>query len=144
MPTPKVDSQRAAQIIALADQFGDKQAAKMSGVSTRTIERYRARALRDVGLAALVDSKRSELIAHTKHWADEADEFMSDALAAMRNKLAEADLRDVAGAYKIVGEMTLAREVLSIDDDESDDIRETEAHRAAERESSGEETEAIH
>jgi predicted HAD superfamily phosphohydrolase len=116
--TRRLDSERAAKVIAAADQFGIEKAARLFGISPRTVERYRARLEFDPELSGLVDNKRQELLAKTKHWAEEADEFMSEALQVMRQKLPKAELRDVVGAYKIVGELTLTRQALQIDDDE--------------------------
>jgi len=118
MAKPNVDLNRAAQAIALSDQFGDEEAARILGVCTRTIRRYRERSERDPELSRAVHDNRKELLAKTKHWAEEADEFMSEALMTMRDKLSDADLRDISTAYKVVGEMTLTRQALMIDDDE--------------------------
>lgn len=112
MPSPTFNRERAAQVLVLAEQFGDAKAADIAGLNPKTIGRYRKRIEADAQLSELVAEKREELLKHTRHWAEEADEFMSEAIKVMRSKLQDADLRDVAGAYKIVGEMTLARDAL--------------------------------
>ncbi len=127
MAAPRLDSERAAQVIAAADQFGVEKAAKLFGIATRTVERYRARLELDPELSVRVDNKRQELLAKTKHWAEEADEFMSEALTVMRQKLPAAELRDVVGAYKIVGELTLTRQALMIDEDDDEPVRNPES-----------------
>jgi hypothetical protein len=127
MPSPTFNRERAAQVLVLAEQFGDARAADIAGLNPKTIGRYRKRLEADAQLSELVAEKREELLAKTKAWTAEADEFMVEALRVMRQKLPTAELRDVAGAYKIVGEMKLAREaLLDGGDDELDGDREGE------------------
>jgi hypothetical protein len=121
MANPKFNQERAAQVIATADQFGDEHAARVFGISKRSVERYRARLESCPELSAVVDENRQALLARTRHWADEADSFMASCLTTMELKMPDATLGEIAHAYKTVGEMTLTRQALMIDDEPPSD-----------------------
>lgn len=109
---PNYEPERAAAIVAEAMYVGDKAAAKRWHVSVRTVERYRARVAADATLAALVERKTKAL---ETEWTQEAVAFLRTGLRKLR-ELAEDckvdQIRDVAGAIKIVGELQVVREAL--------------------------------
>ena len=118
MARPTLDREKAARILALADQAGDVEAAKHFGVSTKSISRYRARVLTDPELSRLVAEKKREFEAASSGWAEDAAGFMSRAIRKLDTLVAQApalpgSIREVAGAIKIVGELDITRKVLS-------------------------------
>ena len=97
----------------LAAQFGDQYACDVMRISLRTLQRYRERAPSDPDVAEALMEHKAVYAHHTAEWASAASAFLHEALAQMRAKLAGAELKDVAAALKIVGELAIAREVLA-------------------------------
>src|SRR4051812_43064420 len=96
-------------------------------MSTRTVERYRARMAGDKELAAAVREKNASI---QHDLAVMRISFLRKALAEMETKLPKASLYEVAGAVKIVGEL---HQVAMAVDDERPDSPDPEAAEAAGR-----------
>jgi hypothetical protein len=115
MPAPKFDTERAAKVLALALTAGDSEAAKHFGISAKSVSRYRQRSLTDASLSALVFEKTREFRAASEGWAEDAAGFMSRAIRKLDTLVGQAgvdQIRDVAGAIKIVGELDITQKVL--------------------------------
>lgn len=112
MPAAALDPARIATMLADADLTSDEVAAKRHGVSVRTLWRHRARLRQDPALAARVSEKRLALEAD---WAEERRTFLKAGLAKLNELVALAgvdQIRDVAGALKIVGDLELVTNAL--------------------------------
>jgi len=96
------DPDRAALILVDAMALGDRSASRKWGVSTRTVERYRARMSSDPALADLVREKKRGT---ERELAEMRIAFMREALSVLSEKIRSANVRSVAGALKIVGEL---------------------------------------
>lgn len=111
-----VDHERVALVLADALVLGDRPAARKWGISERTVRRYRAQSATDPALAASVREK-NEGIRHDLATLRVA--FLREAIDAMRAKLKDGSLHEVAGAVKIVGELHQTASV--VDDERPDD-----------------------
>lgn len=122
------DLERISGILAEDAIHGIRQAAARSGVTERTIRRYRKKAEEDEVLSARVREKKVALL---KGWQDEAIRFMHKCLAKMAELVEDAtaeQLRDVNGSAKIVGELLVANGVLGGGQSEPDS--QSAAHAA--------------
>lgn len=82
------------------------------GVSTKTLERWKARCSSDQKLAAVVSKKKN---AQREEWEDEAVRFMRRGLRKLDelvDKAAVTDMRNVSGAIHLVGNLLVASGVL--------------------------------
>jgi hypothetical protein len=98
----RVNAKRIARAVADAQEVGAANAAAKHGLSQRSIERYSAKLKRKV--AAAGGEKRPMLAVF--------DEFLREAVEALREKLAEADAYQTAGAIKIVGDLRIGEVAL--------------------------------
>ena len=130
MARPIFDREKAAKILALADQVGDIEAAKHFGVSTKTICRHRSRVLSDPELSRLVAERKRELEAASVGWAEDGARFMSAAIRRLVELLPLSGMREVAGAIKIVGELDITRKVLNGDEQPGSDSEGPETEEA--------------
>jgi hypothetical protein len=108
-----IDRERLSSILAEDAIHGIRIAAARAGVTERTLFRYRKRLDNDDELSELVSQKKARLL---KEWEGEAIRFMHKCLAKMGQLVEDAtveNLRDVNGAAKIVGELMVAKGVLS-------------------------------
>lgn len=112
---PQLTEQEAARLVADALSVGKRQAATNWKVSVRTVERHLAASLADPATAQLVAKK---LEATDGEWRDVAVEFLRKGIAklgALIDQAGTGQIRDVAGAVKIVGELQVVREALGVD-----------------------------
>ena len=111
---PNFNSERAAMILADASVMGDAAAAAKWDVSDKTVRNYRARASNNPDFAALYRKKQLSI---SSAWSEDAGRFLGKALAKLEKLVEQADdpkyIHDVAGAIKVVGELRIAKEVLS-------------------------------
>ena len=115
MARPRLDRERAAQVLALAHQSSDQEAAKHFGITVRSVQRYRELAQTDGDLAAAFAEKNAKLEAAAGDWAEAAVDFMLTGIQKLKELVGKAEvanLRDVTGAVKIVGELDITRKVL--------------------------------
>lgn len=110
------DPERVACVLADAFVLGDQAAARKWSMSTRTVERYRVLAKTDPKLSAAV-AERNATVQHDLSVLRVA--FLRDALQALRDKLPDGTLYEVAGAIKIVGE--LHQTALMVSDERPDE-----------------------
>lgn len=119
MPRPKFDAELASRALALADFWrSDVRAAQELGISARSVQRYRAQSATDPVLAGLVAIKKSELDAESRNWAPVAMASLRSMVEKLDYLVQQADktqIRDVAGAIKIVGDLELVRSQLQIE-----------------------------
>lgn len=112
---PQLTEQEAARLVADALSVGKRQAATNWKVSVRTVERHLAASLADPATAQLVAKK---LEATDAEWRDVAVKFLRRGIAKLGTLIDQAgtdQIRDVAGAVKIVGELQVVREALGVD-----------------------------
>jgi hypothetical protein len=104
----RLSVKRVTAALADAVTLGDAEACKKHGISSGSLKRYRAKMR-----PALIhgDPKIKPPIDSLY------EDFLREAIQAMREKLPEGRLFEVAGATKIVGELRLAGLVLGEDDD---------------------------
>jgi len=112
-----VNRERVAQILVEALHNGDSEASRKFGVSIRTLQRYRRRLHTDRELSQIVALKKT---AFEQMWLEDATQAIREAIRFLQRAAVEADPTDpnaihaVAGALKILAEVSLTREVLSV------------------------------
>ncbi len=112
MARDQFNRERAARILAEAACIGDKKAAERNGVSDRSIRNYRLRMETDAELSALFQTKKKLI---ETEWRQEAITFLRTSIAKLGDMVQAADntqIREVAGAIKLVGELALMKDVL--------------------------------
>lgn len=108
--------ERAATVLAEAAFTNDPTASQRHGISLRTLERYRSRLRTDEKLAAFVAAKK---VALEREWANELAPAIREAIHFLQRAAREADPGDpnaihaVAGALKILSEVSMTREVIN-------------------------------
>lgn len=111
----KLTPEQVAQLVADSLTVGTAAAAHAWKVSPRTVERYRAKVEAGGPLTASVAKK---LEATNSEWRDVAVSFLRRGIAKLGTLIDQAgtdQIRDVAGAVKIVGELQVVREALGVD-----------------------------
>lgn len=94
--------EKALELAIDAHELRDqKRAAKKHGVSQPTVSRAVTQVANSPELNAIALAKKKELAEALQ--LDRLN-FLKDAIAEMRIKIPDSDLRDVAGAYKIVAD----------------------------------------
>lgn len=105
--------ERIARIVAEADLAPvSTEVAKRHGISYRSLMRYQERARSDASLAALVAQEKAAL---GEDWRRDAIEFIRTAFRRLTELSKEAkveNIRAIAGAVKVTGELLTVREVL--------------------------------
>jgi hypothetical protein len=113
------DYERAAEAVALSDFYrSNDRAANECGIAIRTLERYRAQTRTDRTLADRVAAKKAELDKSSKDWAPVAMATLRSMVEKLDSLVQQADktqIREVAGAIKIVGDLELVRSHLQAD-----------------------------
>jgi hypothetical protein len=97
-----------------AAYFGDKAAADRYGVTMRSVENYRARLVTDTELVAFFAIKKQEF---EDKWADELPAAIRASIRflakAANEVMVTADtIHSIAGALKILADVTLTKQVL--------------------------------
>lgn len=113
------DPDAVARVVTDSEHLGVERAAKKHGTSKRTVERYRSVAKGDANVAALVAAKKKSI---DDDWRNEAVAFLKAAtekLGVLVSMAGPEQIREVAGAIKIVGELTVAKDVLGADGEQS-------------------------
>jgi hypothetical protein len=111
---PSFDRRRAARILADAAMMGDAKAAERWGVTDRSILNWRQRLENDDELAqAFVEELRKA----EEDWRSERLKFLRLGLSKLTELVGKADgphdIRSVAEAVKVVGELQVASDVLN-------------------------------
>lgn len=112
---PSFNCERAAIILVEAAFFGDKPTARKFGVTTRTIQNYRQRLEEDDELSAFFTIKKQRF---EDEWADELPAAIRASIRFLARAAQEANPMDpnvihsVAGALKILADVTLTKQVL--------------------------------
>lgn len=111
MATPRIDPDVLAQVVLDAQVLGVDAAAKRHKLSRKTVQRYCDRAASSPELSRAVSEKKAPLVAS---WV-EATEAARQRILARVLALAETsdELRDVAGALKIVTDAHIAERVVA-------------------------------
>lgn len=120
--SPTLPKERAAQLVSESDCKApgetDEDICKRFGVSTKTLERWRKRLAADPEWSSVVERKKLEA---SKGWEQERLRFLRDSIRKMGKLVQEAtvaDLRQVAGAIKIVGDLHSLSRALGTDQDD--------------------------
>lgn len=108
------DTERAATILVEAAYKGDKAATAEWGLTTRTLRNWRQRLNTDAAFAELFRQKRAAV---EKDWAQDAPQAIRAAIAfiqraAANGKTTPAMVHAVAGAMKLLADVTLTKQVL--------------------------------
>lgn len=112
MAAPTFDRDRALRILLDAFDLGDRKAAEHWKVSERTIRNYRERLAGDPELAGAFQQKRAEL---ERDWRQARRRALRSGITRLEQLIQEAgvkQLRDVAGAVKILGDLEVVAGVL--------------------------------
>ncbi len=129
MPLPERDNQRAARALADAHFMTDGQAARKHGISSKSLQRYRAALEKDTSLSTLYLQCLDE-IAH-RDWADELSQTLTTALRKIGAKLEAVEADTLTDITHLVG---LTRELMELElsrkyaehetrgDDQADDL----------------------
>jgi hypothetical protein len=99
--------ERAAELIVEAATLGDKVTCEKSGVSLRTLQRWRGAVARDADLARLVADKKAKVEAG---WADKIPGALREAIDFLARAAKDADPKDPAAIHAIAGAMKLLSE----------------------------------
>jgi len=147
MPAP-ADPDFIARVLIEASILGDEAAAARYNISVRTVERYRAKLAADPRLAAFVAGKKK---ASEAEWAHGLASALKGNIDFLNRASAQADpsspeaIHAVAGALKILAEVSLASKMLDVRLAERSRAEAEEARSAsADEEDSDEEAEAVH
>jgi hypothetical protein len=90
---------------------------KRYGVSLKTLQRARAQCATDVALSDLVRKKKSD---RARGWRDNRLRFLRNAIDKLDSLVSAAtgeQIREVAGAIKIVGDLESLSRALGVEDD---------------------------
>lgn len=112
MAAPNLNLERVAVIIVDAFALGDATAAAKWKISKRTVERYRARMTTDRELSRLVTEKKKAVEAD---WSAARVRFLRKTISKLEALVDQAgpeQIREVAGAIKIVGELEVVSSTL--------------------------------
>ena len=129
MANPKFDREHAVRAIADATVMGDKEACKLHGISTATIYRYREK-LR--GSPDLIEAEKRKSAQLNREYNMQRAHFLAEGFAKLRSLIHEADgtqIRDVAGALKIAGELHTTAALIS--DEQQDEQRPARRNQPA-------------
>jgi len=110
-PGPKITPDRVARLLVDASELGDEAAAAKHNVSAKTIGRYREKYADDPVVSDLVRALKESVVADWLTSAKGARARLLSKVEALA--MASDDLRQVAGALKIVHDAVLAEELLS-------------------------------
>jgi hypothetical protein len=95
--------------------------AKRYGISEKTLQRTKARAHADAALAEAVRQKKAEFAQSAQGWRQVRIRFLRKSIAKLGQLVDEAtvsQIREVAGAIKIVGELEAVTQALGDEDGE--------------------------
>lgn len=119
----KRDNERAAEILVDAAYMGDSKAAEKWGVTTRTVQNYRAALEEDPELSSFFARKRQ---VNEQAWVSE----LAKALKASARKLGQwadaienpsmEEVREIRHVFKDLSEVAITREVLRAGDGQQD------------------------
>ena len=110
------NAERAASILAEASLWTDTYAAKRWGVTARSISNWRKLTETDSDFSELFDRKKAAI---DKAWGNEARAALRRMLRKLDDLVQEAgpeQIREVAGAVKIVGELEVTRGAIQSDE----------------------------
>ena len=102
-----------ARVLVDSITLGPKAAAERAGITDRTLRRYRTRAESDEALSELIQQKLKRAEAD---WKPIATRFLRRSIAKLERLVEDAtveQIRQVAGAIKIVGDLQVVREALT-------------------------------
>jgi len=111
--TSRVDLDRAASVLLDAWMVGDRKAAERWECSERTVQNYRTRMASDPKLAELFAAKKKT---NEGDWKSVRRHFLQTAigkLALLVENATQDQIREVAGAIKIIGDLEVVTEALS-------------------------------
>ncbi len=114
MAKPFFDRERAARILVDAIALGDKTACRLHGITERTLGRYRVRLEGDRQLSEAVRALGEKA---DRQWTHARTRFLRKAITKLEVLVAEASsdqIKDVAEAVKVVGELDVASQVLNV------------------------------
>jgi hypothetical protein len=109
MGAPKPSLDQIALILAEATLSTDAQVVKRHGICRRSLSNYRARLSSDPALSRLFSAKKNLLETNWSHDTARALGRMIRKLESLVDNAGKDQIREVAGAIKIVGELELAR-----------------------------------
>jgi hypothetical protein len=112
MAAPTFDRDRALRVLVDAFDLGDATACQRHGISVRTLERYRVRLKGDPQLSEAVAQKKEEL---ERDWRQARRRALRSGITKLEQLIQVAEvkqLRDVAGAVKILGDLEVVAGVL--------------------------------
>jgi hypothetical protein len=112
MAAPTFDRDRALRVLVDAFDLGDAQACARHKIALRTLQSYRKRLAHDPELAEACAQKRAEL---EKGWREVRLRALRSGITKLEQLIQEAEvkqLRDVAGAVKILGDLEVVAGVL--------------------------------
>jgi len=115
MASPNFDRDKAARILLDAIVMGDQAACDKHDISLRSLYRYRSRLEDDPELAkAVIEKKRIQ----DEKWADQIPTAIASCIDFLRRASQDCKTDDpdavhaIAGAIKIMGEVSMTREVI--------------------------------
>lgn len=115
MARPKIDRDRAAEILAEAEIKGDRETAQIYNITTRTIENYRARLSFDRELSEVFKKTRKERQAG---WIDEVPSAIALGIEFLKGSFQQADRHDpdaiaaVTQSVEMLADLELTRQMI--------------------------------
>jgi hypothetical protein len=119
MARPEIDREKAVRTLIAAQLTGDAKAAESAKVTVRTLQNWRRKLASDPELVRAFAEKRAEVIASLDA---RFRAFLGSAVAKLEELVSEATvehIHEVAGAIKIVGELTTTRAGLGMVESEA-------------------------
>ena len=124
---PKYTAERASNILAEADFFGDSKTCQKWEITSQTLRNYRSRVKDDDELLQLLALKKRLLVTG---WQEDAVKTIRVVLNQIQDRVKVASTEEdakvihaISGALKIVGELKIAADALS----EADQVDEYSA-----------------
>jgi hypothetical protein len=108
--------ERAARVLLDALTMGDGPAAEKHGITTRTVQNHRDRLATDPAFSLLFQSLKAK---EDSDWRTVRLRFLRKAIAKLETLVEGATspdrIRDTAEAIRVVGELQIASDALSVD-----------------------------
>lgn len=109
--TRSLDYDKAAAILVDAAYQGDEEAARLWGISERTVKNYRARLADDSRLTLIFREKRALV---ERDWADALPATIQAAADFIQRAAKQGNPRDPAMVHAVAGGMKLVSEVMFV------------------------------
>jgi hypothetical protein len=143
-PAQTVEADRLASVVLDADLLGVPRAARVNGVSEDTVRNYRKRILTRPEALEILRAKKTKL---EERWVATRHQFLLRTVTKLQELCEKADkdqIREVAGAVKIVGDLHVVGGALNDGEQPEPDRPREEPEEAPQDASGGAEQAPLH